>query len=84
MSWHLGIVGEQNSYHCFTELAGAELLIERMLNIWHQLGFAIEVPLFDDAPVKEWKAYAGQHLVRQMMLVIEEVNEDGKQLSEMR
>lgn len=76
MIWHLGIVGDQNSYHCFTDPAEAETFIIRVLAIWHNLGFAIEQPLFDDAP-REWIGYDGQHIVRQMLLVTEEVNNDG-------
>jgi hypothetical protein len=71
--YHIGVVGSDNSYHCYTELADAELCITRFLNIWHQLGYAIERPLeFPDAVVKEWLAYDGVQCVRQMMLVIED------------
>lgn len=76
MIWHLGIVGDQNSYHCFTDQGEAEIFISRVLNIWHNLGLAIEQPLFDDAP-REWLGYDGKRLVRQMLLVTEEVNNDG-------
>lgn len=77
MLYQVSIVGPLNSYHEFAELDKAERLIESMLDAWHELGLAIERPLFPDAPVREWKGYAGQHLVRQMLLVTEEVNNDG-------
>lgn len=76
MIFHIGIVGDQNSYHCFTDLAEAETFISRVLGIWQSLGFAVEQPLFNDAP-REWIGYDGLHVVRQMLLVTEEVNNDG-------
>lgn len=70
MLWHLGITGEENSYQCFNEKP--DELIERLLNTWNNLGFAIERPLFPDAEAQEWIAYDGDRIVRQMTLVREE------------
>jgi hypothetical protein len=47
---HVGIAGTQgNSYHCYDDPAQADLLVRRMLNIWHHLGYAVEQPLFECA-----------------------------------
>jgi hypothetical protein len=69
---HIGVAGTNgNSYHCYDDPAQADLLTRRMLNIWHQLGYAIEQPLFEDAP-REWIAYEGTTVVRRMLMVVED------------
>lgn len=76
--YYLGIVGGvENTAHTFDETQQAELdlLITRLLNVWHNLGYAIERPLFPDAEVKEWIAYDGTRIMRQMTLIREEVDD---------
>lgn len=76
MIWHLGVVGgRSNQYKCFTGAGGAELAVEKILVIWKHFGYAIQLPLFPDEPVKEWKAYVGRRIVRRMMLLREDEDE---------
>jgi len=51
-------------------------LIERLLNTWRNLGFAVEQPLFADAEAQEWIAYNGDRVVRRMLLVREEYDDE--------
>lgn len=75
MIFHIGIVGDQNSYHTFEVESDANEFTERVLNLWNNLRFAIERPLFPDAEAREWIAYQGDKIVRQMIVIKEEVSD---------